>query len=575
MRRVGGRWGLVVCALLCLSACDEPTPPPTPVPTSAPAPEVERSEPPPSSPASPPEPVPEPVVPLPPSRVETRGPYQAEVGQLCDGLPALALEVAPGLCVGLALHSEVPAIDAARGRFRPRGIVVDPTRRDTVWVIDHGARRPRAGRVWRLRREGARWVPLAVFRRLDRPHGARVGPDGWIYVGEVQRIFRFDPAAEDPASTREVVVDDMPIVGWNERPVRFHPLTSFVFDADGDLLVNMGSATDRCLESSDAARCHDEADRTAALWRYERTSERTWSPEPVVHARGLRNSVALVAHPSGTVLQGENGVDFRDPDSPREELNVIVEGQHYGWPYCFDATGRDPDWTHSPFVCDPASNPGYTAPHRFLPPHGAPLGMAYYSGPLEPIAGRLLIALHGYRATGHRVLAVRVDARGVPLAEAPLEPVIVGWDASDSGPRGTPVELAVARDGSVWLTEDTNGTVLRLARDAYAGRRGDAPDDAPRPRTVAEPEFVTLQREVLQTRCAPCHAFTGGEADTAREAVEREGWLRTNEGRLNVAERLDPDATRPMPPTGPLSERERAVFEAWFDVLRATGPSDG
>ncbi|MFK7986945.1 MAG: sorbosone dehydrogenase family protein [Sandaracinaceae bacterium] len=512
------------------------------------------------------EPEPPPPVPLPPSRIETRGPYQAEVGQLCDGLPALAVETAEGLCVGLVIHTETPAIDAARGRFRPRGITHDPNRTDTMWVIDHGARRPRAGRVWRLRKQGEAWVPRSFFRRLDRPHGGRVGPDGWIYVGEIQRIFRFDPAAEDPVSTREIVVDGMPVVGWNERPVRFHPLTSFVFNAAGDLIVNMGSATDRCLESADTPRCHDEADRTAALWRYARTGERSWSSTPEVYARGLRNSVALAAHPSGTLLQGENGVDFRDANSPEEELNVIVEGQHYGWPYCFDAAGRDPDWTHAPFVCDDDENPRYTAPHRFLPPHGAPLGMAYYATGLEALEGRLLISFHGYRPTGHRVLSLPVDDDGVPSRDAPLETVIAGWDASDRGPRGSPVEMALAADGSVWLTEDTNGTVLRLAGDAYAGRRGDAPEDHAAAPNEAEPEFVVLQREVLIPRCSPCHEYAGGEPNTARQAVEREGWLRRSDGRAHVETRIAPNATRPMPPTGPLTAGERAHFDAWLEA---------
>ena len=69
--------------------------------------------------------------------------------------------------------------------------------------------------------------------------------------------------------------------------------------------------------------------------------------------------------------------------------------------------------------------------------------------------------------------------------------------------------FAVDRDtDQIFELDPSNGTVLRLARDAYAGRRGGGPDtgsDAPLP--AAEPTFVALQREVLLPRCSPCHEF--------------------------------------------------------------------
>lgn len=545
----------LLAALLCACGEDAPAAPPPPPPPVAP------EEPPTPTPIEAPTPTPEP--PPPPSRIEARGPYRADVGRDCDGHPALALDTASGTCVGIVAHAETPAIAEARGRFRPRSVVIDPERDDVVWVVDHGARRSRAGRLWRLTRGEDGWLPERIRSRLDRPHGGRVGPDGWIYVGEVQRICRFDP--RDPEGSWETVIDDLPIE-LPDRPVRFHPLTSFVFSARGDLVVNMGSGTDRCLEALPSDRCVDEARDTGAVWRFRRTGERSWSREPEVFARGLRNSVALAAHPSGALLQAENGVDFREDSRPHEELNVLRDGAHYGWPYCWDRHERDPAWAHSSFTC--ADNPAYTPPHLLLPPHGAPLDMLYVTGDALGLRGQLLISLHGYRSAGHRVIALPAGDDGVPPPDAAPSEVIAGWDAGDLGPRGAPVGLAEARDGSVWLVEDTNGTVLRLAPDRWAAHRGEAQAIEAAPETLeASPLFGRLHAEVLQPRCAPCHDFIGADATGALRAIAREGWLRPEGGRAVVAGRTAPDATRPMPPGRPLSAAQRALLDRWLATL--------
>jgi hypothetical protein len=60
-------------------------------------------------------------------------------------------------------------------------------------------------------------------------------------------------------------------------------------------------------------------------------------------------------------------------------------------------------------------------------------------------------------------MALRITPQGVA---GPLVPVIWGWDfALGAHPQGSPVALAELPDGSVLITEDHNGTLLRLAPD--------------------------------------------------------------------------------------------------------------
>jgi len=518
-----------------------------------------------SPPTSAPLPAPEPPSAPPPDvRLMAIGPYTADAGRDCDGRPTLALTTMPGLCIGLVITSEHPSIAATGGRFRPRTIVEDPHQDGVFWVVDAGARRARAGRLFRLDTRGEVTIERVVDR-LDRPHGSAIGPDGWLYVGEVQRIVRFDPAASDVAASRQVVVDDLPTELEDHSRLRFHPLTAFVFAPNFDLIVNMGSATDHCEESQRLDRCHDEDDHTAAIWTFAHEltdGAHTWSSEPTYLAQGLRNSVALAAHPSGTVLQGENASDFSSPDLPHEELNVIEAGRHYGWPYCYDEHGRDPHWTHASFACD-ASNPIYAPPHLLLPAHGAPLGMLYAERGPEALRGHLLIALHGYRALGHRILALPVDAAGIPARDAEPFEVVSGWDASETGPRGAPVGLTIARDGSIWMVEDSNGTVLRIAVDVYASARASHEESAA-PSAIADPTFATLHRDVLRARCAHCHELLAQDPALALGAITREGWLREENGSTHLWERVRAGAPQRMPLDGTLSAAETEALRQWL-----------
>ena len=76
-------------------------------------------------------------------------------------------------------------------------------------------------------------------------------------------------------------------------------------------------------------------------------------------------------------------------------------------------------------------------------------------------AGALIIGYHGYRATGHRVVAFEVDARGLPTGKS--SELVWGWDAADGRAMGAPTDVKVGADGAIYITEDRNGTVLRIA----------------------------------------------------------------------------------------------------------------
>lgn len=378
--------------------------------------------------------------------------------------------MAEGLCAGIVL-APAPGGFRARQIKTPRMLLELGARQ---WLIsDLGGWTAGRGKIWRLDVAGnAKATTSALLTGLSMPHTLAFGPDGKVYVGEMGRIFRFDPSSAEPKQSIEVIVDGLPDNRLHEDR---HPLSHFVFDRNGDLLVNVGAATDQCASArkSPGDRCAEDNVR-GVIHRYAYLGEGRWSREFVVFATGLRNSMVLLSHQSGTLLQAENSYDFApESDRPFDEINVLRKGAHYGWPYCWDMNQMTEVWSDSGAMN--CAGVGHERPIALLPPHSAPLGGVYYKGAMFPrLQGKLLISLHGYRPTGARIVALDVNANGVPVVPNPEMPDVSRewevltpkWELQPGvRPMGAPVGLSVASDGALWVADDRNAAILRIAAD--------------------------------------------------------------------------------------------------------------
>ena len=501
-------------------------------------------------------------------------PYMVDQGVDCDGYPRVKVETIDGLCLGLvAQYSEAT-------RFKkPRAIVQVPGT-EMFLVTDMGGWDPHQGSVWLLYRDrlSGRYAARSLLQQLNLPHQIISGPDNAFYIGEAHRIIRFRLDGNE-ATAPEVVIPDLPF-----HDKHLHPLTHFIFDMVGNLIVNSGASTDRCAGEIKQRICSEASRAGLRLYRYDQTTH-AWDPEYEMLATGLRNSMALAQHASGTLLQAENSMDLTDPNEPYEEINIIEAGAFYGWPYCYNMQAHNEEWEPG---CDVDN---YRAPWSLAPPHTAPLGMLYYpdSG-LPPLQGRLIVSWHGHRDTGSRLVAYEVDASGRPLLEeygyywrdpaagdvkatlnsaAPAgghskisQPVILTprWHAvTGLRPEGAPVGMTVAGDLSLWIVDDKNRAILRLS----AGIPFRDPVTPPATITaVAEvPEAIT---ELLQRRCAACHLELNRDKE---QLLNREVWLRSFEQVKVMEQRLFVDKNRPMPPDGPLSSEELAILKAWLNGM--------
>ncbi|MDR3387358.1 MAG: PQQ-dependent sugar dehydrogenase [Rudaea sp.] len=370
----------------------------------------------------------------------------------CDGFPKVGLDTAAGSCIGLV---------AGHLGFA-RGVAAIGT---DIYVADMGGWQKNRGRIVRLP-DGGHGQPHVILNSLNEPNSLVPGPDGTLYVGLSGAVIRFDPAAADPQKSLRNIVTGLPTQGR-------HPLAALALGADGSLFVNVGSATDHCeRQLGDPAPGPQPCPETqaspprATILRVAPGDTAVDARTLVPYARGLRNSMALTVLGSGRLLAAVNARDainqadpaLSDAELPHDTLVRVEQGADYGWPYCFDENRPSPEYAG--FDCS-----GKRAPTLLLPAHAAPLGMIFYRGrALAGLEGHLLIAYHGYRSTGHRIVKLAIDAQGRPRGVP--EDVVTGWEyARDNHPQGAVVALWEMDDGSVLVTEDHNGTLLRLARD--------------------------------------------------------------------------------------------------------------
>jgi glucose/arabinose dehydrogenase len=303
---------------------------------------------------------------------------------------------------------------------------------------------PLAGRVLLLERDadgdGHPDGRRVLLEGLKRPHGMDLH-DGWLYVGETDAIgrIRFDADTRETSDGYAHVVPGLPTGGnhWT-RTVRFGP--------DGWMYVSIGSSCNACEESDP---------RRAAILRY-----RPDGSGAEIFATGLRNAVGLDWRPAtGELMATDNGRDLLGDDFPPCELNRVVRGGFYGWPYAHGDNQPDPDL-------------GAGREQRIanaIPPvhgfraHNAPLGITFVRGSRVPQAyrGAALVALHGSwnrtRKDGYKVVSLHWEPRGA-IEERDF---LVGFE-EDEDVIGRPVDVAEGPDGAFYVSDDYAGAIYRV-----------------------------------------------------------------------------------------------------------------
>jgi len=230
-------------------------------------------------------------------------------------------------------------------------------------------------------------------------------------------------------------------------------MTRTLLFANGKLYVSAGSSCNVCMET-------DVRRATVMEMNDDGSSGR-------IFARGIRNAVGLAYNPrTQTVWATDNGRDWLGDELPPDEiLDLGKNGGDFGWPWCYG--DRVPDTNFSKDA--PAHCTNVVLPKVNLQAHSAPLGLAFYNSSMFPrqYQGDLFVAFHGSWnrsvPTGYKVVRIKLKDQTQPEG---VEDFITGWmppgATKATKPFGRPVGIAIRADGSMYISDDTNGAIYRV-----------------------------------------------------------------------------------------------------------------
>lgn len=282
-----------------------------------------------------------------------------------------------------------------------------------------------------------------IAEKLNTPNGVAFRK-GSLYVAEINRILRFDDIENKLSNPPKHVVlfDLFPDKTW-------HGWKFIAFGPDDKLYVPVGAPCNVC----------DEKDSIfASITRLNPDGS-----EGELYARGVRNSVGFTWHPlTKEMWFTDNGRDMLGDDIPYCELNhAPAKGMHFGFPYIHQGDIPDPEFGKGKKAAD------YTAPAWKIGPHVAPLGLRFYTGKQFPdsFRNKLFIAEHGSwnrsKPIGYRVGIATFDSTAQKVLR--YEYFAQGWLDAKGNVKGRPVDIEIAPDGALLVSDDYAGRIYRIS----------------------------------------------------------------------------------------------------------------
>jgi glucose/arabinose dehydrogenase len=239
------------------------------------------------------------------------------------------------------------------------------------------------------------------------------------------------------------------VQGHQNRDLKIDPAT-------GALFVGVGSSGNLGIEP----------EPKATIQRFDSDGS-----NQTTYASGTRNPTALAFQPeTGQLWALVQERDGLGDNLPSDYLIRVQQGGFYGWPYAY--TGKHPQPGFANLAPDKVA--ASITPDLLFQAHSSVLDLVFYEGDQFPAEykGSLFVALKGSwnrsKPTGYKVVLVPFKD-GKPLGY--YENFATGfWASGESRAEvwGRPAALAVAKDGSLLVGDDTGGTIWRIS---YNGKR--------------------------------------------------------------------------------------------------------
>lgn len=292
---------------------------------------------------------------------------------------------------------------------------------------------------------------------LKRPFGIEFYPSGanpqYIYIANTDSVIRFAYKNGDLKANgkAEIIVPDIPAYG--ELRGGGHWTRDIAFSRDDKkMFVSVGSLTNVWENPND-----NEKNRATVL---------QYNPDGTgfrIFASGIRNAVGIAVHPeTGELWASVNERDGLGDDLVPDYITRVKDGGFYGWAWYYIGPNQDPRHIGK----FPELRDKVIVPDVLLQSHSASLQMLFYTGRMFPAEYKndAFAALHGSwnreRRTGYKVIRVP-QKNGVPTGE--YEDFMTGFVTPEGNVWGRPVGVAVAKDGSMFVSDDGSNTIWRIS----------------------------------------------------------------------------------------------------------------
>ena len=427
---------------------------------------------------------------------------------------------------------------------------------------------------------------------------------GALYAEINDRIVRYPlrPGETVPRAKPETVLRGMPLDGD-------HPMHPFAIDAEGNLFVAMGSATNACevknrMPHSPGNNPCSELKTRAGIWRYDANKTGQVFSAKERYASGLRNPEGLDFDAAGRFYATQHGRDqlhenwpelYRAEQGfelPAEEVVRVTQGASYGWPMCYYDGARKKLVLAPEYGGDGGSKVGICAsmagPVAAYPAHWAPNDLKIYKATQFPEAYRngAFIAFHGSwnRAPGpqggYNVVFQPLKDGAAAGDHVVFADGFAGKFKEPGRAAHRPSGLAVAPDGALFISDDKAGRIWRVT---YQGDPGAAVEPAPDPAGKAaasspevpppegvnpdagslaslpvppgsSPDQLALGRRIFHgevggATCAGCHGAEGTGTPVG-SALTRGQWLWSDGSPKGIAATIKNGVPQPKQHTG-------------------------
>ena len=312
--------------------------------------------------------------------------------------------------------------------------------------------------------------------------------NGYLYVSSNQEVFRYKVNNKN-----EVLNPDQPekiVTGL--KMGKQHETKSILVDDAGNLFVTIGAPSNSCQEDdrkpgSMGIQGCPLLDSAGGIWQFKADKLNQTYSDGVRYATGLRNVVGLDWNQQSNQLyvmqHGRDQLNILFPDMytdklsaelPAECMYALKQGDNAGWPYIYYDQIQ-----HKKILAPEYGGDGkkegdskYIDPVIAFPGHMAPNGLLFYTGNMFPekYKNGAFIAFHG---SWNRA---PLPQEGFSVAFVPFKNGKPSgqWEWFARGFSGVsevistrqanhrPVGLAMGADGSLFVTDDVQGTVYRI-----------------------------------------------------------------------------------------------------------------